>query len=162
MQPSEREVLVGTLEAMRSLELAMAEFYGLCAEVWHDEEEMWRNIERAELQHAEYVEKISGLLRERPERFEQGCLVDPVVLREETAGLRDGVRRMRAGLLGRREILRILGEAEQSVLERRYTDMLVSQDLDYIYWISEIVSQTETHRQFIARKVEELTAGGAG
>jgi hypothetical protein len=156
MNPGEAERMVKTLQAMRELELVVAEFYGLCGASWKEDAEMWLNIEQTERQHAQYIERIIRLLEEKPEHFEIGCTLDIGTVRKEISDLKGHIGKMKEGALGRREALQTLEAAEESILECQYTEMLVTRDIDYNYWISEIVSQTETHKRFIARKIEEL------
>ena len=63
------EDILSVLEKMREHELAMAEFYRTCSQVWLVDKEFWTDMKQAEMRHAKHLEKMVKFLSERPESF---------------------------------------------------------------------------------------------
>ncbi len=48
-------------------------------------------------------------------------------------------------------------DAEQSILESRYTEILKSRDMEFQALVSDIASQTEMHKRLLNNKIAETT-----
>jgi len=64
--------ILNVLGKMREHELAMAEFYRACSQVWSVDKEFWTDMEQAEMRHAQNIGKMTKFLSERPESFHLG------------------------------------------------------------------------------------------
>jgi hypothetical protein len=64
--------LFDVMKTMAATEWLIGDFYRVCAEKWEEDRSFWSHIADEEEQHARYIERMTGIIAEKPERFEIG------------------------------------------------------------------------------------------
>ena len=147
--------ILKTLELMAELELIISEFYKCAGDLWKEESEFWAGLAQAEVSHAEYIRKMAGILNKKPQEFELGRPLNIVAINTAISGVRNNIQRLKNGEFNKKQTLFISRDTEQSMLESKYTEILKTKNIEYQQLISEIVLQTEAHKKFLFKKIEE-------
>ena len=144
-----------TLDMMAELEQILSEFYKCAGDLWEEDSEFWAGLARAEVFHAEHIRKIAGILNKKPQEFELGRPLNVVAINTAISGVRNNIQRLKKGELNKKQILFISRDIEQSMLESKYTEILKTKDIKYQQLTTQIVLQTEMHKKFLVKKIEE-------
>ena len=151
-----------TLTALAEFERALAAMYQACGEQWPRDRQLFADLERAELDHADCVGRIERLLMDHPERFVPNrpltpeaarCQVDYVVAR--TVEFRSGDVALRTALLAMREI-------ERSILESRFYEVVTTDDPEYRELIHRLRVETRYHVESIEGRLRVDGGGSNG
>jgi hypothetical protein len=153
---------------MAEYELALAELYLTCSQIWPDNKYFWILMERGEVKHAHYISKITEMVKEKPEVFELGRPFKPATIQVSISGVRWNLQRLRNKEITERNMLFISRDIEQSFLESRYGEILKTSETDFQSFMNEILLDTLAHREFLNDKIKEeqilkedhLTAAG--
>lgn len=145
-----------TLNAMAELELVISELYKCAGERWEENMEFWSSLAEAEVSHAGDLRKMAAILNGKPQDFEMGRLIAVSTVHSVLTGVKNLIQRLKNGEFNQKALLFLARDLEQSILESKYTELLNTEDIEYQKRISEIVSQTEMHRQLLIRKIGEV------
>jgi len=154
MLPANISVMLKTLEMMAELEMNISEFYKCAGEIWKEDSGFWEGLAQVEVSHAEGIKKIIDILSRRPQEFELGRPVNAAAVNTAISGIKINIEKLRKGRIDRIQVLFISRDIEQSLLESRYTEILKTKDTEYQKLISEIASQTESHKKMLINKIE--------
>jgi len=155
MLPADVTNMSKTLEMMAGLEMVISEFYKCAGDSWKEDREFWVDLAQAEVSHAEYIRKMSGILNKKPQEFESGRPLNVAVINMVISGVRNNIQRLKNGELNKKQTLFISHDTEQSILESKYTEILKTKDIEYQKLVSEIALQTETHKKLLVNKIEK-------
>jgi hypothetical protein len=144
-----------TLEMMAELEQILSEFYKCAGDLWEEDSEFWADLAQAEVSHAGHIREMAGILNKKPQEFELGRPLNIVAINTAISGVRNNIQRLKNGELNKKQTLFISRDTEQSMLESKYTEILKTKDIEYQQLISEIALQTEVHKKFLVKKIEE-------
>jgi len=143
------------LNRMTQYELALAELYRTCSQIWPENKYFWILLERAEVKHSEYLNKIIKMVTERPEAFELGRLFKPGAIQVAILGVQGNLQRLRNKEITEKNMLFIGRDIEQSILEKQYGEIVRSNDIEFHSLINEIIGDTLAHREFLNDKIKE-------
>lgn len=156
MLPANITSMSKTLEMMADLEIVLSEFYICAGEMWKEDGAFWAGLAQAEVSHAEGIKKIIDILSRKPQEFELGRPINAVAINTAISGIKSNIEKLRKGQIDKKQILFISRDMEQSLLESRYTEILKTKDAEYQKLISEISSQTESHKKLLIKKIEGI------
>lgn len=143
------------LNRMAEYELALAELYRTCSQTWPDNKYFWILLERAEVKHSEYLNKIIQMVMEKPEVFELGHPFKPAAIQIAILGLQGNLQRLKNKEITEKNMLFISRDIEQSILEKHYGEIVRSNNIEFHSLINEIISDTLAHREFLNDKIKE-------
>lgn len=145
--------LQDALKVLADLELTMGEFYKTCADTWPEDRAFWITIYRQEQQHAHYIEKMSSLIADSPEKFMLGKRCNPAAINTVISGIRKNIELVKANALTKIKTLYIACDLEKSALENKIDEIVTTGDPGFMALAQEIVAQTKHHReQFTNRR----------
>jgi hypothetical protein len=153
--------LIKLQDALRvhiDLELTIAEFYKTCAENWPEDGAFWTDVSKQELQHAEYIEKMSNMISNRPDNFILGRSFNPVAINTIISGIKKNIDLVKADVLTQIKVLYIASDIEKSALESKIDEIVKTDDLGFLELVREIVLQTEKHREQFNNKIAMMEA----
>jgi len=143
---------------MADFELAVADLYRMCSQVWLADKEFWADMEQAELKHAENIHKIGKTVLEKPELFELAHPMRFVALRTSISGIKWNMERIRKKDLSEKNMFFIARDLEQSALEAKYAEILKTDDSDSKSLINEVLSDTVAHRERLDEKIRKMAS----
>lgn len=147
--------ILNVLGKMKEHELAMAEFYMACSQVWSVDKEFWTDMEKSEMKHAQNLEKIAKFLSERPESFHPGRPFKMVAIQTAISGIRSDIERLKKGEFPLYKTLFTARDLEQSIIESKYGEVIKTDDIEFRSLMSEVVSDTRSHLDQLTRKIKE-------
>jgi hypothetical protein len=80
-----------------------------------------------------------------------------IAINRAISGVKKHTHRLKSGEINRKQCLFISRDTEQSILESKYAEVLKTKNVEYQALISEITSQTERHKELLAKKIEEIS-----
>ena len=143
------------LNMMAEFELALAELYRTCSQIWPDNKYFWILIERGEVKHAQYVNKIREMVKEKPEVFELGRPFKPAAIQVSISGVRWNLQRLKNKEITEKNMLFISRDIEQSFLESQYGEIIKTNDIEFQSIMDGILSDSLAHREFLNDKIKE-------
>jgi thioredoxin-related protein len=143
------------LNKMAEFELAIAELYLACSQIWPDNKYFWILMERCEVKHAHYVDKIKKMVKEKPEVFELGRPFKPAAIQLSITGVRWHLQRVKNKEITEKNMLFISRDTEQSFLQSQFGEMVKTSNIEFQSIMNEILSDTEAHREFLNDKIKE-------
>lgn len=150
--------LQGALRIHIDLELTIAEFYKTCAEKWPEESAFWMDVSKQEIQHANYIEKMSNMISNGPDKFMLGRSCNPVAINTIISGIKKNLELVKADALTQIKALYIASDIEKSALESKIDEIVKTDDLGFLELVREIVLQTEKHREQFNNKIAMMEA----
>jgi hypothetical protein len=149
------EDILSVLGKMKEHELAMAEYYQVCSQVWSTEKEFWAEMEQSELRHANHIEKMIGSILKGPENFEWGHPFKLAAIQTATTGIKSDIQKLKAGGFTMYQTFFRARDIEQSILEMKYGEVIKTQSQEFQALLKEIVSETIDHRNQLGKKIKE-------
>lgn len=148
--------ILDVLKTMAEAELTVAEFYRECAQIWKEEEEFWKHLETSEVYHAKDMNKMAEIISKKMESFEKYRPFNIVAIRTFILGVNTNIQRLKKGEIPKNNSLFIARDIEQSLLERKYDEIVKTSDVEYQTLAKKIVSQTLEHEELINNKIKEV------
>ena len=149
------KTILEALKVMKEFELTVAELYRTCNSVWPEDDALWKNLEQAEMRHAETVEKMISILSQRPDFFEPNRLFKPAAVRTSISGIRGDIERLKKREIPKDKILFIARDLEQSAIESKYFEIVEGRDVEFQNMIEELRIDTMAHRDELNKRIEE-------
>ena len=152
--------LLQTLEAMRQVELAMSVLYKICAKKWAEDSQFWLNLSEDEINHSENVKMLSNLIHNKigtQVNFRSHRPFTLNSIQSFISGVMDSAERIRHEKISKKRALAIALDVERSLLERRYSELVKTDDVEYQTIATAIDTETEIHREKIEKKLAEQT-----
>jgi hypothetical protein len=148
--------LVTILKSMADFELAAAELYRTCSQVWDVDKEFWADMQQAELKHAKNVNRMTDIVSAKPGDYTTGHMFNPAAVQTSISGINGNIQRLVKREIARKNMLFIARDLEQSMLERNYAEIVKTNDPEFQSLVKEILSDTVSHREQLNRKIREM------
>jgi hypothetical protein len=141
---------------MADFELAAAELYRTCSQVWDVDKEFWADMQQAELKHAKNVNRLTDIVSAKPGDYTTGHMFNPAAVQTSISGINGNIQRLVKREIARKNMLFIARDLEQSMLERNYAEIVKTNDPEFQSLVKEILSDTVSHREQLNRKIREM------
>ena len=158
MRPYELTTTSEILKNMGELELAIGELYQTCGQLWPEHKEFWMDMGQAEFKHADNIDRMSKIISERPEDFELGRSFSPIAIKTFISGVKSNIQRLKEKESSEINALFLAHDIEQSYLESKYVEITKTEDKEFKSLTSGIYSDTVFHREYLNKKIRELTS----
>jgi hypothetical protein len=158
MTPKELEKLLNVLKVMKEHELAAAELYRACSQIWLVDKEFWIEMEQEEIKHAQNINRMMKVLLERPECFELGHLSKLAAVQTSIAGIKWNIDRLKSKEISKSRMLFIARDIEQTMIESKYGEIAKTNDSEFQSLVKEILSDTAAHQDRLSKRIKEHTA----
>lgn len=158
MRPRNLEELLEVLKAMSQFEIAISILYKICAQKWQEDTDFWLSLNEDEIKHSENVKKLASIIKDRIGSSSTFRYNRPFTLNSVHSfvnGVMEIVERVRNEDISKKKILAIALDIENSALERRYSQLVKTDDIEYQTISKTIDDETLTHRNKIREKLAE-------
>lgn len=158
MRPHSVKELLQLLGAMAEAEIFMSELYRACAQEWEKESQFWLSLSKEEVKHSENVRKLADIISERVGHQRDFQFHRPFTLnsvRSFVSGIRDNSEEVTQGNISEKRMLAIALDIERSLLERKYSELIKTDDVEYQTISMSIDTETNIHRDRIEKKLKE-------
>jgi hypothetical protein len=124
----------------------MARFYSLCASSFLQDRELWESLAKNEEGHARRAEEFKLLVAAGKEDYEPDRF-NVAQLNTYRTGLEAEIHRLEKGEIGRRQVLAIARDYEQTLVEKQFYRVVRSPRPEYLVISEEIECETRAHFQ---------------
>lgn len=145
--------ILDVLSSMEEMEGTVADFYRVCGELWTERREFWSSIEEDERKHVRHVGAMKEIISRKPQRFEKGRPFNIMAVQTVIRGIQNNIAKAKAGELKMSGALFIARDNEQSFLESRYSEVVKTEDIEYLTLVNTIVRETLNHKAAIDREI---------
>ncbi len=153
MNPQNLQQLLKVMEEMVGLELALANLYQTCGEVFPEDHHFWLAIKHQEELHADSIRKMIVLVSARPQDFEPGRTFNATAIGTIKKGIQEHVEALKRRQISRIHMLMIARDIEGSVLEAHYRDIVKTANVQFVELIDRIDHQTMEHKNLLIKKI---------
>jgi hypothetical protein len=150
------------LQIMKTLvrsEETVARFYSVCASAWPEHGDFWRLLILEEQRHAIQLGLMSERLRENPDRFKPGLLLDLAAIESFTVNVRHVAIQVLKGNLTPLKALITARDIERTLIEAKYAEVLHSSDPEYTRLVQGIELDTRRHHEMIIQRIGTVQTG---
>jgi hypothetical protein len=148
--------LAGILKNLADFELAAAELYRTCSQVWDLDKEFWVAMQQAEMKHSKNIHRMADIVCSKPGDFTPGRVFTPAAVQTSIAGIKGNIQRLAKREIARRNMFFIARDLEQSMLEKNYAEIVKTNDAEYQLLVSEVLSDTVSHREQLNKRIREM------
>ena len=148
--------ILDVLSFMEEMEETVAEFYRVCGELWTERREFWSAIEEDERKHVRHLGTMKEIVSRKPQRFEKGRPFNIMAVQTVIRGLQNSMAKAKAGELTMSGALFIARDNEQAFLESRYSEVVKTEDIEYLTLVNTIVRDTLNHKATVDREIGNI------
>jgi len=145
--------ILETLVLMEEMEQVVSEFYKLCADTWPIDLQFWAELSNEELEHKKNVAAMCQIVSNKPEHFEKGRPFNILATQTIITGIRNNIEKLGKGEIREDNAISIARDIEQSFIEFRYSEILITTDVEYNTLVQKIVKETAQHKMKIDKKI---------
>jgi hypothetical protein len=150
--------MLDALTALIRLELKIGEFYAVFARQWPEDEPFWLDVSRQEAEHARAIECMSSLIAQNPALYAPVRTIRLAAINTVVAGIDRVLQQLREGQLVKRKALTMAVDLENSLMEKRFYEMIQTADPAFLQLRHDITEQTREHKQRFERRLAALNA----
>ena len=143
-------------EAMIKMESAMALYYRECCTTFIDHYDFFNEIEKQELQHEHDLIYIIEQIKQTPEHFTWNLYLDKGIINEQSKAMFKKAQEIKIGSITIENALKFALTRENTIMEKQYADIVISEDTLIMDMLKKIASETEVHYNQINNKLEEI------
>ncbi len=157
----DRDALAGqVLDAIREIELLIADLYRRFARFFPKDRELWEGLSRDEEGHAAAAAELKGLLAgaEAPKTVGRANIA---ALSTYKKGLEYHVHRLERGEINRTKALFTARDIEKTLVERAFYDLVQSDDPGFLAGRARVTGETKSHLEKLEGYIASL-GGDAG
>lgn len=145
---------------MISTELLISDLYQTCAEIWEQDGAFWSALVEEEKKHAMNMKKMAKIIADKPERFDMGRPFNQIAIKTIMNGINDNRKRLKEGLIDRSRMMFLARDIEDSLIEKNYSEIVRTNDLEYHNLMSEIEEETRKHKSMMTKRIQALKTKG--
>jgi hypothetical protein len=148
------------LDALREIELLVAELYRRFAKYFPKDRALWEALGQDEEGHAAAAAELKGLLGDAPAPTTAGR-INLAALSTYRKGLEDHFHRLERGEINRTKALFTARDIEKTLVERSFYDLIQSDHFGFKEGQARVVGETRSHLGKLEEYIEKV-AGEAG
>jgi bacterioferritin (cytochrome b1) len=150
--------MLDALKALIRLELKVGELYEACALQWPEDAPFWLGVARQEAGHARAIERMVLLISKNPAHFLPAKAIKVEAVETIIAGIERTTNQVRNGRLLKNNLMAIAVDIENSVMEKKFFEMIKTADPVFLELCHDIMAQTKEHKQRFEKRLAELKA----
>ena len=150
--------MLDALKALIRLELKVGELYEACALQWPEDAPFWLDVARQEAGHARAIESMVSLIAQNPAHFLPAKAIKVAAVETIIAGIERNTDHVRNGRLLKNNVMAIAVDIENSVMEKKFFEMIRTADPVFLQLSYDIMAQTREHKQRFEKRLPELKA----
>jgi len=146
------------LELLAEAEAHISSFYRLCAGAMTEEKDLWNFLADQELQHADKVKDMLGLIAGKPQMYRPGISFSTVTIKLFVVQMQRLAEQMDQGLIPPAQLYEIALEIEDSAVELSYSRIVKTEDEAFKSLAHQIDSESAEHKSAISAKMKAPSA----
>jgi hypothetical protein len=158
MNASFADKILRTLDDLSRLESAMAAYYLACSEKWSGQSSLWMDLALEEENHEKVLRNLSKVVKTHPDQFEQGLAVESTAIESYIDNIAEMTTDILKGKVALDEALTFALGIEESVIESRFFEVIISRNQKYLKFVEAMSSDLASHRQRIIGEIGKIRA----
>jgi rubrerythrin len=143
------------MDLMVEAETLVCTFYKYCAEAFFDEHDFWNRLAQEEENHSKVLRKLYEIIRRNPEEFAVGKVSPRSALLGFMSRVSEDTEKLRSGRLNARDALSVAYHIESTVIEHKYTEVIVTENEKYLTALSNLMHAEVKHKDRIVKRMKE-------
>ena len=156
MEKTELDQILETLELLTQVEAAMASYYTACSETWSDFSALWMDLAIEEENHEKIIGDLIKIIRAHPEQFLKRLTIETSAVESFIVSINEKVPDLRYGKVTLKGALEFAIWMEESIIEGRFFDLVISNNSRYLEFTDKMASDLEKHRWKIIQELEKM------
>ena len=144
------------LGLMAQAEAGVRDFYAACAAQWEEDKEFWLTLAAEEDGHFKAVQRMVALAEVHPERYAMRGGFDPVAYVAFIDWVRSCKIAAANGTMDQPQAVQAAGTIENTVLESRIQELVITSDPEFLALLGSITEQTGKHAIMVKGRTKGL------
>jgi len=145
---------VEVMNLMVEAEKTCAAFYQACSEAFSHDKDFWTQLAKEEVHHAGVLVKLSDVVSRKPQEFEVGKLSPLTALRGFISRVQSDHQKLHGGSLSEDGALMAAYHIESTVVEQKYTEVIRTQNSNYLAALEKLTKAEINHKARIQEKMK--------
>ncbi len=158
MKPRNLEELLEVLKVMEQFEISISILYKICSQKWQKDADFWLSLNKDEIKHSENVKELADIIKNRIGSKATFLHNRPFTISSVQSAINGAIEtaeRVKNEDIPQKKVLAIALDIENSALERKYSELIKTDDIEYQTISKTIDEETKTHRDKIEKKLAE-------
>lgn len=148
--------ITSVLKPMADAETSLSAFYMLCAKAQPERTAFWNSVSRDELHHAANIDEMIEIIYKKPHLFKEGRIFREAAIKTFVNGINIYVDKLMKNEVPIRNLLYIARDFENTMIETKYAEAIISDDPTFNAFIEEIKKQDEGHKQKFISMIKKI------
>jgi rubrerythrin len=148
------ESVMDVMGLMIDAEKTVSDFYQACAGRFCENEDLWKELVREELGHAEMLSRILRTVKKRPEEFRMGNVAGLKVVNTFIQGVRGDLQKVLSGQLDEEAAIFKAFHIESTFIEQKYTEAIATENEKYLNVLNQLRAGSSDHKAKIAKRMK--------
>ncbi|MCB4791369.1 MAG: hemerythrin domain-containing protein [Elusimicrobia bacterium] len=159
MDQEDTSKIKAIFEVLKRFKSSFLEFCQASADVWVEDKGFWLSLAEEVQRHINDVDKMAVKVQERPGDFEIGEPFRFDVVDMFLSDIKKNIKLLKNKELSKKETLVIARNIEQSVLGTKYSEIVKTNDQEYLELAKEVISQTVLLKGRLNKRISDLDRG---
>jgi len=140
--------------------LQVSYLYNECSKADPDRKDFWERISTQEVQHAAYIHQMMDIIRNNAPVFFAGRNFNVTAVEIVVTGIKADIEKVKSGRIKGNRLLFMASDLEQSILEKKFTEIVKTENAQYMELAERIMEETFIHNTLLEREIRASAAGG--
>ncbi len=141
------------LNLLQESELSLANMYETCSQKWPEDKEFFDTMKVSEVKHSAYIKQIHKLMSSNLNEFEPGKDMKPQDIKITTDGAKFYSDKVKSDRITKHDMLKAALKLEDSIIERKYSEILKTRNAKYFSLIEVIMTDTILHKNMLEERL---------
>lgn len=144
------------LEVMIEIENSLSEFYQKCGELYPESKKFWSDLSKDETYHADVLTTLAKATLTRARHFKVGKAFGSGSLGSFLNQVRSNGTKLCSDTVTERDALMIAYHMEATLIEKKYTEVVITDKPEYLGALEKIDAATRIHREKLVARMKLL------
>lgn len=142
------------LKLLQKCEIGLSKLYKACSEKWPEDKGFFDDMATSEIKHSGYIKTMESLIDSVPQSFEKGRPISKEEINIMIEGADYYASKVKDGTMPKLDLLKSALKLEDSVIERKYSEILRSSNFEYRKLLQRIIADTLLHKSLLEEKIK--------
>jgi hypothetical protein len=143
------------MDLMAEAETLVCQFYRCCSEAFCDDRDFWNRLAQEEEHHSKVLRKLYEIIQRKPQEFAVGKVSPRAALHTFMGRVASDTEKLRSGRLTRKDALTTAYHIESTVIENKYTEIIVTKNEKYLASLDNLMKAEVNHKDRIVKRMKE-------
>ncbi|MBN1621890.1 MAG: hemerythrin domain-containing protein [Endomicrobiales bacterium] len=159
MDEKELQGIIKAFGALKAFKQLVLDFYNVCLDLWKEDEGFWESLINEKKLHVNSIEKMLEIIENDPKNFDMGEPFRIDIINSFISDIEGTINRLKKGSLSKKETLVTARNFEQSSVGIKYSEIVKTNNTEFLSLAREIVSQTVLHKGKLNKRINDMESG---